>query len=191
MKHMASCIHCDYQGFTLAEICPKCGQSMRERPLRIHEMRTWVFIGAGMAILTTLGTTFLSALKSAHASADKSSQMSMVKQASKSMTSYLADHDDRFPPLDKSQKVATLLKTYLPNQSYFPKEVAAFTWNGDLSGLKAKEVSDPYSTWLVHTPKSRYSQVYTLSFVDGHGSWVDETKLTGIKTAKWTRTRSK
>lgn len=138
----------------------------------------WVWVLGGLFVLCACGGVFFAAIMfpvfaQARLAAKRTLARSTAKQIATGTMIYLADCDDRFPPMNSGPETAEALTPYLKkgytNAQGEPidlkTEAAKYQWNSELSLKSAVDLTHPEETYLFYNP-SPFGKDYLVGFTD-------------------------
>ncbi len=156
----------------------------------------WVWVLGVLFVVCACGGVLIAAIlfpvfAQARLAAKKTLEISKAKQVATGTMIYLADYDDRFPPLKSSSETADALAPYLKKDYTNAKgepidlkaEAATYQWNSELSLKSAIDLPHPEETYLFYNP-SPFGQSYLVGFADSAVRFEPKTQLDTITSRK-------
>lgn len=165
---MPNCSNCGQKVVGKPAICPKCGLPTRIDSPGFLGGNTLEFAFLGIFILVCI-IVLPPLFASAKLASKKSAILSRAKHVSSAVALYLADFDEKFPPMDSSDSIADALSTTFLKQKEEIDSVRTYQWNVALSQMNLSDIQHPVSVWMFFTPPI------------GNGNVVAATAATNVK----------
>ncbi|MCW5939687.1 MAG: hypothetical protein KF884_00820 [Fimbriimonadaceae bacterium] len=151
---------------------------------------SWLAATFAVGCLALIGITlavFLPILGSMRLASIVEADLRRLEQIGLAMRSYLADHDDRFPPnMAAPDKVA--LQPYLGRTNPFDAddgEAGPFAGNPTLAGLPLASVERPADTFLFFRARAYPDRQRAVGMVDGSSRLVKEDAFQSALVSGW------
>jgi hypothetical protein len=168
------------------------GPESSERPeghdsKRVFSWTAALFGGGCLVLVAATLAVFLPVLGKMRLSAIVDADLRRLEQIGLAMRSYLADHDDVFPP-DMSAPDKDAMKPYLGRTDPFDAEngeAGPFAGNPTLAGLRLSAVERPTDTFLFFRARAYPDRTRAVGMVDGSSRLVQEDDFQAALVSGW------
>jgi len=168
IKHMASCLHCDYRGSIQAELCPKCGRPIRERKPGIFELQSREFFFGAATIIVALVAILTPVYFQAVSASKALFQLWNAQQITLVLMEYASDNDDRFPTFTNPTEATEKIKSRFSSPDLISAS-NSMSWNVAISGAKLNELPKGDKTVILWCPKYGSDEYSIVTLAAGHG----------------------
>ncbi|MFB3881517.1 MAG: hypothetical protein ACE149_09645 [Armatimonadota bacterium] len=109
--------------------------------------------------------------------------LSNLKNVALAAQMFMADYDDKIPPVETAEAFRKALEEYVPSNDVFqdPDTGELYSVNASLQGRSLAQIEDPAATVLVYQQTPRADGSRDVGFLDGHVKRVSDEEWQKLK----------